>query len=340
MDDVKKMIDEGDLQLKKGDWESASGTFERILKVLDGRALKDEEMTVLSEVLRKKAHADSRMGEFERAVAHMKRSLDISTDIKDQRGEADSLRGLGYVHWQKGDSQMALIFYEQSLTKGGECGDMEIIGRTRIEIGNAYNYMGDYERAREEYKQAITILKATGNKNELARAFNNLGDCHIRTGDLEDAADILRECMEIATDIGDDTIKGWAAFNVADCFTRMGETRMAKEYLDTALDLLEKSDDRIGVVNALNVYGMTFTAEKEFVLAEDSFGKALILVRDLDIKGLEGEVLRSFAQMFISKGDTTRAKDLLKQAIEAFGSVNRDSDVDEARNLLGKLERA
>jgi tetratricopeptide (TPR) repeat protein len=232
---------------------------------------------------------------------------------------------------------MAFVFYEQALKKAGDAADMEIIGRTRIEMGNAYNNISEYDNARDQYHQAITILKALGNHNELARAYNNLGDCYIKTGDLEEAIEVLRQCMDLATSIGDDTIKGWAAFNAAECFTKMGETEIAKQYLDIALELLEKSDDKIGVVYTLQVYGQTFMAEKEYDLAEDSFNKSISLVKELGMKALEGEVLRVYASMLIDKGDRKGAVEVLKRALGAFDVVNREKEAKEVRELLNRM---
>jgi tetratricopeptide (TPR) repeat protein len=335
---AKDLIEEGHRQLKEGDWETASKVFGEALELIEKEGGSDDDRRLLAEVLRKRAHADSRMGEFERAVTQHKRAMDISKSVDDHAGEADALRGLGYVHWLKSDFQMALIFYDMVFEKASLTGDMEIIGRTRIELGNVYNSMGDRERAREEYSQAINILKTTDNKNELARAYNNLGDCYIRSGDLEEAITVLRQCMDLADTIGDMTIKGWAAFNAADCFTRMGESKIAKQYLETALDVLEESDDRIGVGSSLRVYGLTLTAEKEYVLAEDAFDKSIAIFAELDMPAREGETLKSKAKMFIDKGDIGAAIETLERAVEVFQEGNQEKDAREARDLIEKLK--
>lgn len=337
MGSTQDLFHEGDRCLTKGDWDGASKAFGKAIGALEQEEQTEDCKRRLAEAYRKKGFADSRIGEIGKAVLQAKKALDISENIGDTVGEADALRRLGYVHWLKGDVKLAEDFYSKALEKAVECGDRDLEGKIRIEVGNSYNTQGDLDRSKDEYLKAIDILKEVENMNELARAYNNLGDCYIKAGELEEAVTVLRRCMDIGGDIGDLTIKGWAAFNAADCFTRMNETKMAKEYLDLAIEVLEKSDDRIGLASALSVYGRTFTAEKEWVLAEDAFNKSYAIATELEMPGLEGEVLMAKAKMFIQRSEIAVAKDLLERAIDLFREGNRKNEADEAKGIMKDL---
>ena len=232
---------------------------------------------------------------------------------------------------------MALEFYGLALEKASAANAQELVGRIKIEVANAHNSKGDKVKAKETYLEAISILRTVGNLNELARAYNNLGDCYMNNNELDEALDVLRQCMDIATKIGDTTIKGWAAFNAAECFTRMGETKFAKEYLDMALEFLTLSDDRIGVVSTLRVMGVMYTVEKDWAMAEETFGKSLAMAEDIDMPALIGEVQRSLGEMWLARGDKARAKEALEKALAGYEKGNRGKRTEEVRKLLANL---
>jgi len=334
---AKELLEEGKKRLAKGDWKGASQVFGEAVDMLDDKASTIEDRTVLAELLRRKGHADARIGELQDAMAQVKEALEISESLKDDYGEADALRGLGYIYWQKGDVSMALEFYDLALDKANACASQELVGRIKIEVANAYNTKGDRAKAKETYQQAISILRSVGNQNELARAYNNLGSCYLDNNELDEALDALRQCMDIATKIGDTTIKGWAAFNAAECFTRMGETKFAKEYLGMALEFLTLSDDRIGIASTLKVMGVTYSAEHDWPLAEETFNKSLAIAKDLEMPGLEGDFLIAVGNMWLVRGEKEKTAEVLKRAIELLDLGNRKKNADDARKILANL---
>jgi tetratricopeptide (TPR) repeat protein len=337
MDDVRELLKGANDRLAKGDWKGASQVLEPVVDQLQDKAATAEDRAILAEVLRKKGHADARIGELQDAMAQVKKALEISETLKDDYGEADALRGLGYIYWQKGDVSMALEFYDLALDKANACASQELVGRIKIEVANAYNTKGDRAKAKETYQQAITILRSVGNQNELARAYNNLGSCYLDNNELDEALDALRQCMDIATKIGDTTIKGWAAFNAAECFTRMGETKFAKEYLGMALEFLTLSDDRIGIASTLKVMGVTYCAEHDWPLAEETFNKSLAIAKDLEMPGLEGDFFIAVSKMWLARGQKEKTVEVLKRAIELLEEGNRKKDADDARKILANL---
>ena len=337
MPQAKELLEEGIKRLAKGDWKGASQVFGEAVDMLEDKATTTEDRTILAELLRRKGHADARIGELHDAMAQVKEALEISETLKDDYGEADALRGLGYIYWQKGDVSMALEFYDLALDKANACASQELVGRIKIEVANAYNTKGDRAKAKETYQQAISILRSVGNQNELARAYNNLGSCFLDNNELDEALDALRQCMDIATKIGDTTIKGWGAFNAAECFTRMGETKFAKEYLGMALEFLTLSDDRIGIASTLKVMGATYSAERDWPLAEETFNKSLAIAKDLEMPGLEGDFLIAVGNMWLGRGDKEKTAKVLKRAIELLELGNRKKSADDTRKILANL---
>jgi len=334
MEQANKLIEKGERELKKGMWDSSSKIFKQAIDVLDGLEKNDDMNKKLSKVLRLKAFADSRIGEYMVAVVHATRALDLSKSIGDLEGEADALRRLGYIHWQKSDYPMSMEFYHNALDKAEACGVRLLVGRTTIELGILFSSMKDFQKAVRAYLDAADILRKEEDLNELARTYNNLGSCYLDMEKYEDAISVLKMCMNVARDAGDLTIRAWAAFNIANGLIMLGKPKDSFKYLDTALTTLEKSDDRVGIAATYTNYGLAYSALKEWNKAEVSLRKALTILVGLQMPFNEGEVLEKLGKMFLAKGDLEQAKENLTSALEVYNGADLKPQVEKIKAIL------
>jgi len=337
MKKAKVLFDKGKLLIQEGDWARASEALREALDELEASASTAEARTMLSEILRKKAHADSRMSEIELATGELEHALDLSTELKDKVGMADALRGLGYVRILEGDAEGAMEHYRKALGLAEGTDEKGLVGRIRLEIGNVHFYKYDLERAKEEYGRALAILKAVGDDAELARVYNNLGEVHKATDDLEEGIEYHRRCIELSTKIGNITLKGFAALNAAECFIKMKERKFAREFLDTAVVCLRDANDRIGLANVWRIYGIYHLAEGDAEAAEKAFNKSIAVARATGLSNSEAEALRGLANALAARGRITDAKSTLRRAIKLFESTKRTKEAEEAKGALEKL---
>lgn len=337
MEKAKVLFGKGLQLLKEGDWARASEALREALDELEASASTPEDRTMLSEILRRKAHADSRMSDIELATGELEHALDLSTELKDTAGMADALRGLGYVRILEGDAEGAMEQYKKALVLAEKTEEKGLVGRIRLEIGNVHFYKYDLERAKEEYGRALAILKAIGDDAELARVYNNLGEVHKATNDLEESIDYHRRCMELSTKIGNITMKGFAALNAAECFIKMKEPRLAREYLDMAVVCLRDANDRIGLANVWRIYGIYHLAEGDAEAAEKAFNKSIAVARAAGLSNFEAEALRGLADALVANGRITDAKATLRGAIKLFEATKRTKEAEEAKGVLENL---
>lgn len=324
-------------ELKKGNWDSSKKILGVALGMLDGEDLDREGEQALSEVLRLRSCASSRMGEFKEGVEDAKRAMNISARIKDQVGEADALRRLGYVHWRKGDLPMANEFYTSALDLAARCEARSLQGTMLIELGNVTISAKDYPRGERLFQEAMDMLEAEGEMSELARAINNLGSCYMDQRKFELAIPTFDRCMRIAEEAGDMTDRGWSAFNMADCLVQTGKADRALGYLSTAMNLLEKMEDKVGIAITHMIYGKAYTELKDWPEAEANFEKCQFMLRDMQIPLLEGEAHMFRGDMWRAKGENGPAKEDYERAIEIFENADLKKDAENVRVRLGEL---
>jgi len=338
MEKAKVLLEKGRQLLQEGDWPRASEVLREALDFLEGKMSSDEEKTLVSEILIKKAHADSRLSEFELAREELEDALELARGIKDLKNLADAFRGLAYTYILDGQIDKAMENYMKALNYAEKSKDRDLLGRVHLELGNVYYYWYDYDKAKEEYGQALAILKAVGNQAELARVYNNLGDIHKTTGDLNESIEYHRRAMELSKKIGNRTMEGFAALNAAEVFILMKEPRFTREYLTLASKVLEKTNDKIGQASVLRIYGLVHLAEGQLDAAEKAMRKCLGIARAQALHNTEAEAYRSLADILIARGKKVAAREALELAIKIFDSTKRPRESKEAKALLDSLK--
>lgn len=337
MDQVREFIRKAETELKNGNWETAHGALLKAVTSLDGPEVSPDNKKLLAEALCLNAYAESRIGDFKSAVTDAKRALELSRELSDLEGEADALRRLGYVHWQKTDYPMALEFYDGALKAASQAKARKLIGKTMIEMGNLYNSMSDFVKARSSYLEAAVIMKEEKDLNELARIYNNLGSLYLGQKRYRDALKVLSQCITLADQIGDLTIKGWAEFNSAHAHLKLGRPNDALDHLNTSMTLLRRSDDRVGVMTTYLTYGMAYTELKDWDKAASAFKKAMAIVKDLQMPSTEAEILGEMGKMYLAKGDRPTAREHLRRAITMYREAALEREATELNAVLDGL---
>jgi tetratricopeptide (TPR) repeat protein len=337
MEKAKVLLEKGKQLLQEGDWPRASEVLKEALGFLEGKDNSDEGKTLLCDILIKKAHADSRLSEFELARTELEDALEMARVLKDVKNLADAYRGLAYTFILDGDIDQAMHNYMKALEHAEKCNDRDLLGRVHLELGNVYYYRYEYEKAKEEYGRALAILKAVGNQAELARVYNNLGDIHKTTGDLNESIEYHRRCMELSKKIGNLTMEGFAALNAAEVFILMKEPRFTREYLSLASKVLKKTNDRIGQASVFRIYGMVYLAEGQLDAAETAMNKCLAIAKAQALHNTEAEGYRALADILIAKGKKAAAREALEKAMRLFDSTKRPKESKEAKHLMASL---
>ena len=334
MEQTDTLIGQGEGEIKKGLWDSGSKLFGQVIDILEGTDMDDAAKRKMSKVLRLKAFADSRKGDYKAAVQCATRALDISRSISDQEGEADALRRLGYIHWQRSDYPMSMEFYNNALEKAEACCASLLVGRTKIELGNVFNSMREGPKAVRAYLDAADILKKEKDLNELARTYSNLGSCYLNMKKFEDAIEVLKMSMSVAEEAGDITVRCWASFNLAECLVKMGRPEDSFQYLDPIIPIFEKSDDRVGMAVTYLNYGMAHAALQQWERAEGSYNRSMKIVKELAMPSLEGEIYEELGKMYLAMGETERAKEKLAQALEIYNGADLKPEAENIKALF------
>jgi len=338
MVDVKSLIAQADALFSRGDWRHASEAYGKALEELVGTSLSNMELKDKARMLRRKAHAESRMQDLMAAKEHLDLSMEICERLGDQNGLADTYKGMGYLFILMEVKDTARHYLSKGLEMATECDDKELMGKILVDLGNTEFFDHEFGKAREEYLRAIQLLEGTGNRNELARAYNNLGESYKRTKDAKASIAQYNKCISLTEASGDETMKALAMTNAAEGLTGIGENEAAKRYIIKVFEIFERTQDKIGLLTAYNVTATIAIAEHDIDSARYLLDKAITLCNEVGTHIHKGEVLRTIAKMYIAEGKAKEAVEAMKMSVDAFENKGHVKDAEESRRMMKKMD--
>ncbi len=127
------------------------------------------------------------MGDNIKAFKSMLEAHKIYTIIDDKSGIAKSANSLGMLNRFFGDYSTALEYSLNALGIFKEIGDKEGIASSLISIGVVYRNLGEDEKALQNYKEALQICEENNFSKELANALVSTGNIYWYAGDNKKA---------------------------------------------------------------------------------------------------------------------------------------------------------
>ncbi len=107
-------------------------------------------------------------GDYDAALEHYRRSLEMLEQLGDRAGMARTLNAIGIVLQQRGDYDKALDYYQRSLQEAEAIGDRQQIATVLHAIGMVHQDRGDYDAALEHYRRSLEIEEQLGNRAGVA----------------------------------------------------------------------------------------------------------------------------------------------------------------------------
>jgi tetratricopeptide (TPR) repeat protein len=173
-------------------------------------------------------------GDYERPLAHFRRSLTLRKAAGDTQGVVESMFRVGLIHERKDESEQAIAMYEEAMRLAGEAYPLE---RSNLARHLAYQRQaqGDLDRALELFTQSLALREQAGFVLTRPSALVSIGDLHRRRGEYDMALQYGRRGLEEAERLN-------ASRFVVGALISLGQTQGAAGDRAAALKLLERAD--------------------------------------------------------------------------------------------------
>ncbi len=273
----------------KGDFDSALGAFERMLRlswVVASRTKAAAAFNKMGRIYRQKS-------ELTIALEYLERGHELFEQSNDTRGVAGSLDDIGQVLWLSSRYDEALDRSAAALEMRRQLGDHRSIAASLMNIGNIERHRGLFEEAAACYTEALELRTALGDVAGVIEAHNGLGMIAFHRGDFGAAQAYWGSALERAELIGATPLQALLLNHLGEVARAMGQRSEARQRFQSAQTLATELADRRLRCEALYNLGLLDLAEGRADDAHALCAEALALA---EAAGIRVDVGRALAR--------------------------------------------
>lgn len=262
------------------------------------------------------------------AIAKYEAAVKLYSDLKDPRGSALCMYGLGAVHQNVGQNLKALEDYEQSAQLWREANDSSARANTLNSLGLVCDELGRKEESLAYYNRALVIFRTIGDKREIANTLANVGKLNVSLGRHATALRLFNESLKVFQALGQLRESAAILTNLSVVQESLGNYDEAIARTTDGLQLQRRLGDKKGEAYALVSIANVHFALGSFGKALATYGEALIMFQESGNRSLEGQTLNNIGKCYLMLGDTDRALSNISRALElarAVGDRNRQA---------------
>lgn len=191
------------------------------------------------------------LGNKQKAIEHLERSLGISQLINDGAGQAYSLRYIGGIYIGLGEHHKAIEYLNRALQLSQAAGDRPLTADTLASLGQAYDSLGQaydaLEQARkavEYFERALVLSRSVGDRSVEARTLTRLGWKYHTLGQSQRALDYLDRSWRLSRAAGDRSEEARTLLSIGKVYYALRQDRKALEYFNRSLLLIGSVGNR------------------------------------------------------------------------------------------------
>jgi tetratricopeptide (TPR) repeat protein len=133
------------------------------------------------------SRAARQMGQFDQAGRWAQEGLEISRETNDRWSEGQTLRQLGWIHFELGEAREAADLLRQSIFQFREVGDRPLVARASIELGVVLRESGSYSESKRVLQEALQLAVETQTLVIAGQALLEIAVSEIKQGENERA---------------------------------------------------------------------------------------------------------------------------------------------------------
>ena len=218
----------------------------------------------------------------------------------------------GEALYYEGRYEESIAEHTEELRLARESGNERATALAQVRRAYVLAMTGRETGAMTEAREAARVLERLGDIREASQAHLFLGvvisGSHALASRYAEAADEFAEAIRLAEKAHDPRRVGWALFNSADILREVGRLDEAAERVRRAREILDRLGDRFGHVQSMIIQGKIELDRGEYDRAEADLLDAYRLVRELQARADEVDVVLRLAQLSYARGDRATAR--------------------------------
>lgn len=228
------------------EWRSAIQVSRQAIQ--GARSRGDRRLEALGLLLHGRSMANQ--GSYDEAVSLLERSLEVMREVSNQPGVAVVLNGIGVVYERRGDSALALSYYEAALKATHDQDLTGLLLSIQSNIVVCLTVLGRLHHAVELGERVVIDCVAAGDVVAHAIIKNNLAAAYSLSGDQARALRCADQAIELSQMTGDQLAAFEGSLMRSEANRQLGRRREALSDAERARSFAEIARHRYGVAAA------------------------------------------------------------------------------------------
>jgi signal transduction histidine kinase len=251
-------------------------------------------------------------------LQYAEKSLQLSGNLKYQKGETEALLAIGLYYWhlglnyQSGIDQKPFTYLERASAIAKNTNNVAIEAKVNRAIGKIYVELGELQLGLKTLLESYEMVK-----NQFY-VTTDLGNIHFDTGEYLKALQKFLDALVIARSENDNHRVAYALHNVAKAFDKLARRAKAIGTLDEGVAIAEKNKDLFALALLYNTYGSINFRLDETQKAIKYYEQALEMSNKIDNKRLKADILQNFAQLYNREKDYKKALSFYQEALPIY----------------------
>lgn len=275
------------------------------------------------------------LGEYKLAKELLEFSLRLFKKFTDIRGEAISLKSLGYAARISGHYEISKDYYDDALKLFKKVEHPQGIAECMNGLGKILLYNGNYKKAEKYFSNSLSHFKKINNKWAMAYTLKYLGDLYSKRGDDIKSEGYYWRSLGIFKEIKNIYGEACVYHKLGELFLEKEQYSEAKKYLQTAKSLFVRQHN-----NSRNAITSIILGHTEFKLgnmleAKDLFKKTLEYYENIPSPLGKSRCLYGLGKIYSYQGDQKTAKKYFLAAYSGFEQIKYNFGKAKTIQLLG-----
>ncbi|MFM7888707.1 MAG: CHAT domain-containing protein, partial [Pseudanabaena sp.] len=291
-----------------------------------------EKNTQTTDLLLQKAEKLFDQGKFQESLQQYQQVLNIYRQQVNRLGEAVALTGLGMVQVSSRQDTAAIANLQNALTliqspaPNLSNADKQLYrkaeGETRYQLGRAYINLEQYAKALPLLEESLKIRQEVGDRYREGKTLATIGIFYVKNYEFPRSVEYFENGLAISIAEKNRASEGQTLFYLASIYSLLGRKEQALALARQSGSAYQALGNPLGQANALNLEGNIFSLSLEYTQVAQLNLKALELVRQVDDKPREAEILSDVATAYRNLGKYPQAIEFYLQAQKIYQTLN------------------
>ena len=257
--------------LVRGDYENASTSFNRTLKIFE--ELNDKEG--MANALGNLGLVYKNQGDLTKAIRFYERSIALNESVGNEVGVSNNLKNIARIDASRGNLAQAITYYRKSLKIEEQIGNDKGVAMTLNGIASIYELQNDYSNALRHYQKSHELSKGIEDKYGMLAPLHNMGNIFAQQGKLDSALFFYEKSFTIANEIDDLKSEAASLETIATIYLEKKNEKLAIDYYEKGLSIAKQLGDATIISTCLNGLGNVYFRQGKATAAISYYTEAL-----------------------------------------------------------------